>query len=84
MTWDPIFDFLLDLQPDNLFERRSAAPGRDFETRCKGCGELTTMSEHKKHHAKHKRERARQRKRQTDQARERGLHAARAARRRKT
>ena len=80
-AWDPTFDFLLELRPDNLFERRSAAPGRDFETRCKGCGELTTLRDHEKHHAKHKRERSRQRAREIETNRNRALTAARKARR---
>ena len=80
-TWDPAFDFLLDMRFDNLFEQRSARPGSEYEQRCKGCGAELTLPEREKHHAKHKRERDNARRRATEAARNRGLAAARKARR---
>lgn len=79
-TWDPAFDFLLDLRFDNLFEQKSAAPGAVYEVRCKGCGDELTLPEREKHHRKHKRERANARARAIEASRARGLAAARKAR----
>ncbi len=84
-TWDEAADFLLDLQPVNLFEGRDATPGRAFLIRCKGCGDKTlTIRDIERHHRAHKKTRARDRERDIKAARERGLVAARKARRRTT
>lgn len=83
-TFDPAFDFLLDMRFDNLFERRDARPGSEYLQRCKGCGEELTLPDREKHHRKHKRERDNARRRATEAARTRGLAAARRARRAKS
>lgn len=84
MTWDPACDFLLDLQPLNLFEGRDARPGREYLLRCKGCGEELNLWQAVKHFRQHKRSRLRERTRDIEAARNRGLAAARRARRAKS
>lgn len=79
-SFDPAFDFLLDMRFDNLFEQRSARPGTEYLQRCKGCGAELTLRERETHHRKHKRERDAARRRAIDRARSRGLAAARKAR----
>ncbi len=82
-TWDEAADFLLELQPRNLFEGRDATPGRETLVRCKGCGDETlTVRDIERHHRAHKKQRARIRERDIQAARTRGLAAARKARRR--
>ena len=80
MTWDTAADFLLSLQPDNLFEQADARQGREHVVRCKGCGELLHQREQEKHHRAHRRSREREKARAVAQAQERGLKAARRAR----
>lgn len=80
-SFDPAFDFLLDMRFDNLFEQRSAVPGSEYFQRCKGCGAELTLPEREKHHRKHKHDRDAAKRRAIDRARARGLAAARRARR---
>jgi len=55
MTIDPAAEFLLTLQPPNLFEPITAQPGGSSDVRCKGCNAVLSLGAREKHFGAHKR-----------------------------
>ena len=54
MTIDPAAEFLLTLQPPNLFEPITAQPGGSSDVRCKGCKAVLSLGAREKHFGAHK------------------------------